>query len=173
MVAGGLKLSSANRIGKSFKAALALAAKHDKRVTNCMEERLEAAEGEGQQRPADDNYYLPDATIRAIVRECYVEGDDFGALIDVLAGTGVRESQALKLRSDDLRDDDTDEPRLMMWCSNKGRDRHPEQRSLPISPKLARTLAAALGCIIKMANTKNVTRSDIVIAEGKAKIRRK
>jgi hypothetical protein len=34
MVAKGLKLSSANRIGKSFKAALALAAKRDKRITN-------------------------------------------------------------------------------------------------------------------------------------------
>jgi integrase len=28
----------------------------------------------------------------------------------------------------------------MMWCSAKGRDRDPEQRSLPITPKLAQML---------------------------------
>jgi integrase len=144
LVAKGLKLSSANRIGKSFKAALALAAKRDKRVSNsaAWKAALKPLKAKGSNNPPRDNYYLSDSTVRAIVRECYVEGDDFGALIDVLAGTGTRESQALKLRSDDLRDDNADEPRVMMWCSSKGRDRDPEQRSLPISPKLARMLRA-------------------------------
>jgi integrase len=145
LVAKGLKLSSANRIGTLFKAALALAAKRDKRVSNsaAWKAALKPLKAKGSNNPPRDNYYLPDSNVRAIVRECYVEGDDFGALIDVLAGTGTRESQALKLRSDDPRDDDNaDEPRLMMWCSSKGRDRDPEQRSLPISPKLAKMLRA-------------------------------
>ena len=30
----------------------------------------------------------------------------------------------------------------MMWCSAKGRDRDPEQRALPITPKLAQMLRA-------------------------------
>jgi integrase len=143
LIVEGLKLSSANRVGKSFKAALALAAKRDKRITNTTAWRngLKPLKAKGHNAPPRDNYYLPDATILAIVRECHVEEVDFGALIDVLAGTGVRESQALKLRSDDLRDVDT-APRLMMWCSSKGRDRDPEQRSLPISPKLAKMLRA-------------------------------
>jgi integrase len=142
LVAKGLKLSSANRIGKSLKAALALAAKRDKRITNsnAWKNGLRPLKAKGHNIPPRDNYYLPDVVIRAIVRECYTEDADFGALIDVLAGTGVRESQALKLRADDLRDDDTTAPRLMMWCSAKGRDRDPEQRALPITPTLAQML---------------------------------
>jgi integrase len=144
LVAKGLKLSSANRIGKSFKAALALAAKRDKRIVNgaAWQGGLKPLKAKGSNAPPRDNYYLPDPTILAVVRECYAEDADFGALIDVLAGCGVRESQALKLRHDDLRDDTTAAPRLMMWCSAKGRDRDPEQRSLPISPKLAKMLRA-------------------------------
>jgi integrase len=144
LVAKGLKLSSANRMGKSFKAALGLAAKRDKRINNgtAWKNALKPLKMKGSNNPPRDNYYQPDATIRAIVRECYVEGADFGALIDVLAGTGTRESQVLKLQPHDLRDDDINAPRLMMWCSAKGRDRDPEQRSLPISPRLAETLRA-------------------------------
>jgi integrase len=144
LVAKGLKLSSANRIGKSFKAALALAAKRDKRINNvsAWKNGLKPLKMKGSNIPPRDNYYQSDSTIRAIVRECYVESDDYGALIDVLAGTGTRESQALKLLPNDLRDDDTDTPRLMLWCSAKGRDRDPEQRSVPITTKLAETLRA-------------------------------
>jgi hypothetical protein len=142
LVAKGLKLSTVNRVGKSFKAALSLAARRDKRITNgaAWKNGLKALKAKGSNAPPRDNYYLPDATILAMVRECYVEDADFGALIDVLAGTGVRESQALKLRSDDVLDADTETPRLMMWCSAKGRDRDPEQRALPITPNLAQTL---------------------------------
>jgi hypothetical protein len=145
LVAKGLKLSSANRIGKSFKAALALAAKRDKRITNAIawKNGLKPLKAKGSNAPPRDNYYLPDATILAIVRESYVEDADFGALIETLAGTGVRESQALKLWPDDLLDDDPEAPRLMMWCSNKGAaDRDPEQRAVSITPKLAQMLRA-------------------------------
>jgi len=51
-------------------------------------------------------------------------------------------AKALKLWPDDLQDDDAEAPRLMMHCSAKGRDRDPEQRALPITPKLAQTLRA-------------------------------
>jgi integrase len=144
LVGKGLKLSSANRIGKSFKAALALAAVRDKRITNSREWKngLKPLKKKGDNAPPRDHYYLPDVTINAIVRESYVEGDDFGAMIDVLARTGTRESQAMKLRPNDLRDDDTEKPQLMMWCSNKGKDRDPEQRSLSITPQLAQRLRA-------------------------------
>jgi hypothetical protein len=144
LVAEGLKLSSANRVGKSLKAALALAAKRDKRIVNtsAWKNGLKPLKAKGSNTPPRDNYYLPDASILAAVRECYVEAADFGALINVLAETGVRESQALKLWPDDVRDHDSETPRLMMWCSAKGRDRDPEQRALPITPKLAQALRA-------------------------------
>jgi integrase len=144
MVAKGLKVSSANRIGKSLKAALALSAKRDRRVSNAAawKNGLKPLKAKGSNAPPRDNYYLPDATILVIMRECYEEDADFGALIEVLAGTGVRESQALKLYPDDLLDGDKEAPRLMMWCSNKGANRDPEQRALPITPKLAQALRA-------------------------------
>jgi integrase len=144
LVAKGLKLSSVNRICKPFKAALTLAARRDKRIRNgaAWKNGLKALKAKGGNAPPRDNYYLPDASVLAIVRECYSDDADFGALIDVLAGTGVRESQALRLHADDVLDADTDAPRVMIWCSAKGRDRDPEQRALPITPKLAQSLHA-------------------------------
>jgi integrase len=144
LVDKGLTWNSANRYGKSLKAALALAARRDKRIVNASawKEGLRPRKVKGNNAPPRDNYYVSDQIVLAIVRECYVEGADFGALIETLAGTGTRESQALKLRPGDLRDDDTATPRLMIWCSAKGRDRDPEQRSVPISAKLAATLRA-------------------------------
>ncbi|MET3364259.1 site-specific integrase [Bradyrhizobium ottawaense] len=139
----GLKLSSANRIGKSFKAALALAAKRDKRITNsaAWKNGLRPLKAKGGSSPPRDNYYLPDADILSIVAECYVEDADFGALIELLAVTGTRESQALKLWPHDLRDDDSDDLHVMLWCSDKGnRDRDPEQRPVAITPKQATML---------------------------------
>lgn len=143
LVAKGLKLSSAKRISKSFAAALTLAATRDKRIVNRLvwKNGLKPPKKKGGNNPPRDNYYLPDAAIRAIVRECYVEDPDFGALIDVLAVTGTRESQALKLWPHDLCDDTMEQPRLMLWCSNKGwADRDPEQRAVPITPALAQML---------------------------------
>lgn len=142
LVTKGLKLSSANRIGKSFKAALALAAKRDRRITNsaAWKNGLKPLKAKGGSNPPRDNYYLPDSDILDVVRECYVEDADFGALIDVLAVTGTRESQALKLWPHDIRDEDAEKPRLMLWCSNKGKDRDPEQRQVAITPALAAML---------------------------------
>jgi hypothetical protein len=68
---------------------------------------LRPLKAKGGNNPPRDNYYLPDAAVLAIVRECHVEDADFGALIEVLAGTGVREGQVRKLWPDDLRDGDT------------------------------------------------------------------
>ena len=95
LITKGLKLSSANRYGKSLAAALALAAKRDKRITNssAWKNGLRPLKAKGGNNPPRDNYYLPDAAVLAIVRECHVEDADFGALIEVLAGTGVREGQ--------------------------------------------------------------------------------
>ena len=138
----GLKHSSANRIGKSFKAALALAAKRDKRITNAHAWKvgLKPLKAKVGNAPPRENYYLPDTTIHAIVAACYAEDSEFGALIDVLAKTGTRESQTLKLWPHDLCDDDAAAPCLMMLCSNKGQGREPEQRPVPIPPSLAQVL---------------------------------
>jgi integrase len=139
----GLKGNSAHRYAKTLKAALNFAAGRNTSITNAAawKEGLKHHKVQGESATPRD-YYQPDAVINAIVRESHVEGADFGALIATLAVTGTRESQALKLRPHDLLDDDAAEPRLMLWCSRKGKNRDPEQRAVPITPKLAQLLRA-------------------------------
>jgi integrase len=137
LVKKGLKPSSADRIAKSLKAALALAARNDKRITNT------AAWKNGLKKLPDSevarNVILPDQTVAALVGGSYFEDEYFGLLIDVLAETGARESQVFKLTPDDLQDHLTG-PRLMMPTSRKGKNRKIEYRPLPISPRLAKVL---------------------------------
>jgi integrase len=137
LVKKGLKPSSADRIARSLKAALALAARNDKRINN------EAAWKNGLKKLPDSevarNVILPDQTVAALVSGAYGGASDFGLLIDVLAETGARESQAFRLTASDLQDHLT-KPRLMMPTSRKGKNRKIEYRPLPISPRLARAL---------------------------------
>jgi integrase len=138
LVKKGLKPSSADRIGRSFKAALALAARTDKRIANS------SAWKNGLRKLADSdvarNVILPDQTVAALVGGSCDEDQDFGALIDVLAETGARESQVFKLTLHDLQDHHPTAPRLMMPTSRKGKNRKIEYRPLPISPRLAKVL---------------------------------
>ncbi|MCK1321053.1 MULTISPECIES: tyrosine-type recombinase/integrase [unclassified Bradyrhizobium] len=137
LVKAGLKPSSADRIGRSLKAALALAARNDKRITNA------AAWKNGVRKLPDSevarNVILPDQTVAALVTGSYDEDRDFGLLIDVLAETGARESQVFKLTPADLQDH-LNAARLMMPTSRKGKNRTIEYRPLPISTRLAKAL---------------------------------
>ncbi|WP_091898560.1 hypothetical protein [Bradyrhizobium sp. Rc2d] len=137
LVKAGLKPSSADRIGRSLKAALALAGRNDKRITNT------AAWQNGLKKLPDSevarNVILPDHTVAALVSGSYDENSDFGLMIDVLAETGSRESQVFRLTPSDLQDHLT-APRLMMPTSKKGKNRNVEYRPLPISTRLAKAL---------------------------------
>ncbi|MCA1512680.1 site-specific integrase [Bradyrhizobium sp. NBAIM01] len=138
LVKAGLRPSSADRIGRSLKAALALAARNDKRISNT------AAWQNGLKKLPDSeiarNVILPDHTVAALVSGSYDEDADFGLVIDVLAETGARESQIFKLTPHDLLDDHPIAPRLMMPTSRKGKNRKIEHRPLPISQRLAMAL---------------------------------
>lgn len=138
LIKKGLKPSSADRIARSFKAALALAASNDKRITNVV------AWKNGLKKLPDSevarNVILPDQTVTALVRGSYEDSHDYGVLIETLAETGARESQVLRLRVDDLQDRNSAAPRLMMPSSRKGKSRKVEHRPLPISPRLAKLL---------------------------------
>jgi integrase len=138
LVKGGLKPSSADRIGRALKAALALAARNDKSITNA------AAWKNGLKKLPDSevarNVIQPDHTVAALVSGAYAEGDDFGLLIDVLAETGARESQVFRLTPHDLQDRNPVAPRLMTPTSKKGKNRKVEYRPLPISPRLTKAL---------------------------------
>ncbi|WP_461324443.1 site-specific integrase [Bradyrhizobium diazoefficiens] len=137
-----LKPSSADRIGRALKAALALAARNDKRITNT------AAWQNGLKKLPDSevarNVILPDEAVTALVSGSYDEDRDFGLLIDVLAETGARESQVFRLTPADLQDHLT-APRLMMPTSRKGKNRKVEYRPLPISTRLAKALRQQAG----------------------------
>jgi site-specific recombinase XerD len=138
LIKKGLKPSSADRIARSLKAALALAARNDQRITNV------SAWKNGLKKLPDSevarNVILPDQAITALVSGSYDEDRNFGLLIEVLAMTGARESQVFKLTPHDLQDVNPLAPRLMMMTSKKGKARKIEHRPLPISPRLAKAL---------------------------------
>lgn len=131
LVTKGLKPSSADRIARSLKAALSLAARNDKRIANA------AAWKDGLKKLLDSeiarNVILPDHTVAALVSGSYDEDRNFGLLVDVLAETGARESQIFNLTPDDLQDDNPTAPRLFMPTSKKGKNRKVEHRPLAIS----------------------------------------
>jgi integrase len=141
LVKTGLKPASADRVGRSLKAALNLAAADDPRITNDKAWRngLKRLPGGENAR----NVILPDATVCALVNAAYEEDHQLGVFIETLAGTGARESQVLKLKVHDLQDNNPTAPRLMMPCSRKGRNRRVEHRALAISPRLAAVLRQA------------------------------
>jgi hypothetical protein len=144
MVASGMQPSSADRVGKSFKAAMNLAASHDPRIANAK------AWSEGWKllpnSSTANNVILSDAIVAALVQASYGLDHQLGIYFHILAETGTRESQMLKLRCRDLQDDRPD-PRLMMPSSSKGRNRKPGHTPVPISMRLAGILrAAVVGC---------------------------
>jgi integrase len=141
LVKSGKKAATADRLGKSVKAALNLAASHDPRIKNVK------AWSDGWKMLPNSatarNVILSDAVVGAIVRAAYGVEHQLGIFFDVLAETGTRESQMLRLCVRDLQDDRTD-PRLMMPSSRKGVNRKPGYKPVPITPRLAIILRAAV-----------------------------
>jgi hypothetical protein len=86
-----IKPATINRMVNALRAALALAAQHDKRIQNrdAWQAGLkELPEGEGAR-----NVFLPNATVHAFVRAAYDRDAKLGLLVDTLAITGTRPSQ--------------------------------------------------------------------------------
>jgi integrase len=141
LVASGMKPSSADRVGKSFKAAMNLAASNDPRIVNvkAWSEGWKLLPGGSTTR----KLILDDAVVIALVRAAYAADHQLGIYFNVLAEAGTRESQMLGLRVADLQDDRPD-PRLMVPHSKKGRNRKSGHTPVPISSKLARNLRTAI-----------------------------
>ena len=84
-------------------------------------------------------------TCCGIVEAAYQEDRAFGVLVEVLAQTGARVSQAARLRCADLQADRAD-PRLLMPTSYKGRGQKEKQQvPVPITAALAALLAELKG----------------------------
>jgi integrase len=137
-----LKPASINRVNNSLCAALELARQHDRRIQNRDAWELGLAGLPDAERAR--NVVISDAEILAIVEEAYRRDRALGLLIHVLATTGSRPGQVVRLRVDDFVDDAV-APKLLMPKSAKGGGRNRAQKkherySVSITPALATKL---------------------------------
>jgi integrase len=138
LVAKGVEPATFNRTRAGLRAALELAATLDPRITNREAFRV-GLKGLRNTKTAR-RAVLPDADVLRIVQAAYAHDRAFGILVEVLAQTGARISQAARLTCGDLQADGAD-PRLLMPTSYKGRgEKERQQVSVPITTSLAALL---------------------------------
>jgi integrase len=138
----GRTAGSVNRTIAVLRAALELAAATDSRITNAAAFKIGLKKLPDAARAR--NVVLSDAQARRVVELAYEESPEFGRLIEVLAVTGARRSQAARLTVADLQDGRT--PRLMMPSSLKGKGvKRIDRKPVPIPASLATTLRQAAG----------------------------
>jgi integrase len=142
---GTMAPSTINRLCGCLRAALNLAARHDKRIQNreAWEVGLVNLPDAQQAR----NVILSDDKVREFVAAAYELDDKFGLFTNTLAITGARPSQAARLRVEDLHDHPV-RPKLMMSKAGKGGSRKRVEKkqqhySVPITTQLAVKLKAA------------------------------
>ena len=143
LVSKGVAPATINRTRAGLRAALELAASLDDRITNrnAFRSGLKGLPGGKNAR----RVVLPDADVLRLVETAYQEDRAFGVLVEVLAQTGARVSQAARLRCADLQADRAD-PRLLMPTSYKGRGQKEKQQvPVPITAALAALLAELKG----------------------------
>jgi len=142
---GSMAPATINRLTRCICAALELARQHDERIANrqAWEVGLAALPDAQQVR----NVIISDDKVRAFVATAYAHEAKFGLLVDTLAVTGARPSQASRLRVEDLRHHPV-RPTLLMPKSAKGGGRNRSQKrherySVPITLQLAAALKEA------------------------------
>jgi integrase len=141
MVKAGMAPASADRTARMLSAALSLASRDDARITNSIAWKTGLRRLPGTER-ARANVILSDDTVRAIVAEAHTIESAFGLLVEILAISGARTSQVLRLEIGDLEATGS-APRLQVPSSRKGRNRQIQRKALPISPTLAAMLRTA------------------------------
>jgi integrase len=126
-----------------LRAALELAARKDRRIRNVIEFKAGLPSLIGLTRAR--NVVLDDDTVRRFIAAAHAHESKFGLLVEVLAVTGARTSQAARLLVKHLVADDPNVPVLKMPKSGKGgaTDRAARKAStfsVPITPALAAAL---------------------------------
>jgi integrase len=140
LTGAGLSPAAFNRTCSGLRAALNLAAAQDENITNARawQTGLANIRMAGRAR----NVVLTEQQIRDVVGAAYGQSGAFGLLVETLAVSGARVSQAARLEIGDLQADRSD-PRLLMPSSHKGGGgKQIEHRSVPITPSLAVKLKA-------------------------------
>ncbi|MET4443279.1 integrase [Bradyrhizobium sp. GM2.2] len=134
-----------NRLCRCLGAALELARQHDDRIQNqqAWEVGLAGLPDAIEAR----NVILSDDKVREFVATAYSLDGNLGLVVDTLAITGARPSQAVRLRVEDLHNHPV-RPKLMMPKSAKGGGRNRakkkvERYSVPITVQLAAKLTQA------------------------------
>ena len=136
--------SSVNRTCNGLRAALELAADLDDRIANRRAFRLGLRRLPGANKAR--RIVMPDEDVLRIVKAAYEIDRAFGLLIETLAVTGARLSQAARLTCADLQADRAADPRLMIPSSFKGRGQKKfSHRPVPITPALGAALNEAKG----------------------------
>jgi integrase len=137
LLSTGIKRCTVTRYMNSLLAALRLAAKLDKRIKNASEWKLDPLPDDTE--PVDS--ILSDKEVAALVAAAWAQPDqDFALLVEVVAQTGCRISQAIRLNVEDPLTGD----RLNMPSSFKGRGKATyHKRPIPITPSLWKKLANA------------------------------
>jgi integrase len=134
-VAGKETPQNFNRIAKAFAAALALQARLDKRLdARVWKDALKNIPGARRSR----NIVHKPAVVARVVKCAYAHNHAYGVLIEVLASSGSRPSQARRLTVGDLHRD-----RVLMPRSHKGGGiKERTHVPVPIVASLARKLHA-------------------------------
>jgi integrase len=129
LVAKGIEPATINRTRAGLRAALELTAELDDRITNrhIFKSGLKGLPGANKAR----RVVLSDADVLRIVDAAHQQDRAFGILIEVLAQTGARISQAARLKCGDLQADGPD-PRLLMPTSYKGGRGQKERQHVPV-----------------------------------------
>jgi integrase len=137
--------ATVNRVCRCLFAALELTRHHDERIQNRQAWEVGLAGLPDAQEVR--NVIISDEKVREFVATAYGRNHQLGLLVDVLAITGARPSQAVRLRVEDFHDHPV-RPKLMMPKSAKGGGRNRSQKkserySVPITPALAIKLKQA------------------------------
>lgn len=142
LLAADKKRATINRTTVPIKAALNLAARRDKSITN------RDAWQHGLQLLGDSttarNVVLTSDQERAVITAAYENSEAFGLLVETASATGARPSQLRRVLVEDLKDE-TGQPRLLIPKSAKGKAGTTKQQqrvSVPIPAGLAARLRA-------------------------------
>ena len=138
----GRTAGTVNRTISVLRAALELVAATDPRITNTAAFKVGLKKLPDAARAR--NVVLTDLQIRRVAELAYEESPEFGRLIETLATTGARRSQAARLTVVDLQGGRA--PRLMMPSSLKGKGaKRMDRKPVPIPTSLAAKLRQAAG----------------------------
>jgi len=141
LIEKGLSRASINRTRNALRAALTLAARRDRRIANrhVWEEDLAALPNATEAR----NVVFADDVVGRLIAAAYERDHKLGLLAQVLAETGGRPSQAVRLTVADL---DAKHSRLMMPRSGKG---HPHKRAHKMQERVPVPITPLLSALLK------------------------